>query len=198
MKYIYDIELNFNNKYYEFYEWEKKDNITHINKIPYYKITNKDMYHLKYNRIKIEKHFFQNDKKYTYIFSDGQSIIAIKFDKKGNNKLKSDINIEDQEEMINIIDKQKVTKLKYEIIKKEKPKFKTRIEIENKEKLLKTIAKIYNKKEYDKINYIYLECFNKLNENIEKKYKKIKKEIIKGNDNFYKIFNIFKLITQNN
>ena len=117
-------------------------------------------------------------KKYTYIFSDGQSIIAIKFDKKGNNKLKSDINIEDQEEMINIIDKQKVTKLKYEIIKKEKPKFKTRIEIENKEKLLKTIAKIYNKKEYDKINYIYLECFNKLNENIEKKYKKIKKEIM--------------------
>ena len=42
MKYIYDIELNFNNKYYEFYEWEKKDNITHINKIPYYKITNRD------------------------------------------------------------------------------------------------------------------------------------------------------------
>ena len=34
MIYIYDILLNLNNDFYEFYEWEKNDNIFHIKKIP--------------------------------------------------------------------------------------------------------------------------------------------------------------------
>ena len=195
MKYIYDLELNLKKKYYDFYEWEKNDNITHIKKIPSYKITDKDIYNLKYNYVKINKDFFQNNNSIS-LFSNGQSVIAIKFDKEGYNKLKSDVNIEDQEEIINLINKQKTTKIKYKIIKKEKLEFKTRLEIENKNKLLKKITEIYNKKEYDKINYIYLECFNNSNNPIEKKILKIKKEIIKGNDNFYKISDIFKLIAQ--
>lgn len=195
MKYIYDIKLNFNNEFYEFYEWEKKDKITHMNKIPSYKITNKDIYNLKYNTIKVNKDFFKN-KNQTFIFSNGYSVIAVKFNNKGYNKLKSDINIENQEEIINIINNQKTIKLNYKIIKKEKIEFKTRIEKENKNKLIKKITEIYNNKEYNKINYIYLECFNNKNNSVEKKYNIIKKEIIKGKDNFYKIFNIFKLISQ--
>ena len=196
MKYIYDLELNFKNRYYDFYEWEKKDKITHIKKIPSYKVTDEDIYNLKYNYIKINKDFFQNKKNYTSIFSNGQTIIAIKFDNNGYNKLKSDINIEEQEEIINLINNQKTIKLNYKIIKKEKIEFKTRLEIENKNKIIKKITKIYNNKEYDKIDYIFLECFGNINNTIEKKYNKIKKEIIKGNDNFYKIYNIFKLISQ--
>lgn len=196
MKYIYDLELNFKNKYYDFYEWEKKDKITHIKKIPSYKVTDEDIYNLKYNYIKINKDFFQNKKNYTSIFSNGQTIIAIKFDNNGYNKFKSDINIEEQEEIINLINNQKTIKLNYKIIKKEKIEFKTRLEIENKNKIIKKITKIYNNKEYDKIDYIFLECFGNINNTIEKKYNKIKKEIIKGNDNFYKIYNIFKLISQ--
>lgn len=195
MKYIYDIKLNFNNEFYEFYEWEKKDKITHMNKIPSYKITNKDIYNLKYNTIKVNKDFFKN-KNQTFIFSNGYSVIAVKFNNEGYNKLKSDINIENQEEIINIINNQKTIKLNYKIIKKEKIEFKTRIEKENKNKLIKKITEIYNNKEYNKINYIYLECFNNKNNSVEKKYNIIKKEIIKGKDNFYKIFNIFKLISQ--
>ncbi|MBR2708413.1 MAG: hypothetical protein IKE90_03140 [Bacilli bacterium] len=197
MKYIYNLELNFKNKYYDFYEWEKNDNIIQFNKIPSYKVSNKDIYNLKNNSIKISKEFLKN-KKNIAIFSNKHSVLAIKFDKEGNNKFKSDINIENQEEIINIISKQNYTKLNYKVIKKEKPKFKTRLEIENKNKLIKIINEIYNKKEYDKINYIYLECFDNKKNTIENKLIMIKKEIIKGNDNFYKILNIFKLITQNN
>ena len=32
MTYIYDIVLNFNNDFYEFYEWDKNDNLTLIKK----------------------------------------------------------------------------------------------------------------------------------------------------------------------
>ena len=38
MTYIYDILLNFNEEYYEFYDWNKEDTIVHIKKIPIYKI----------------------------------------------------------------------------------------------------------------------------------------------------------------
>lgn len=195
MKYIYNLELNFKNKYYDFYEWDENDKITNIKKIPSYKIKNEDIYNLKYNYIKMNKIF--KNKRNICIFSNGHDIIAIKFDNKGYNKLKSDIKIEDQEEIINIINNQKTIKLNYKIIKKEKIKFKTRLEIENKTKIIKKLTEIYINKEYDIINYIYLECFNNINTTIENKYVKIKKEIIKGNDNFYKVLNIFNLISQN-
>ena len=34
MKYIYDIVLNFNEEFFEFYDWNLNDEITHIKKIP--------------------------------------------------------------------------------------------------------------------------------------------------------------------
>ena len=38
MNYLYDILLNFNLRLYETYEWERNDQITHIRKIPFFKI----------------------------------------------------------------------------------------------------------------------------------------------------------------
>ena len=34
MNYIYDIVLNFNKEYYNFFEWNKRDNIVNVKKIP--------------------------------------------------------------------------------------------------------------------------------------------------------------------
>ena len=34
MNYIYDVITNFNDTYYDFYEWNKKDKLTHFKKIP--------------------------------------------------------------------------------------------------------------------------------------------------------------------
>ena len=41
MNYIYDLLLNFNENIYEFYDWNKTDNIKHIKKIPIFKIDSK-------------------------------------------------------------------------------------------------------------------------------------------------------------
>ena len=38
MIYIYDILLNFNPIFYNFYDWYKKDKIEHIKKIPLFKV----------------------------------------------------------------------------------------------------------------------------------------------------------------
>ena len=47
MNYIYDILVNFKETLYDFYEWNKNDNITHIRKIPLFRINDiffKDFY----------------------------------------------------------------------------------------------------------------------------------------------------------
>ena len=38
MNYTYDILANFNETYYEFYEWNNKDELTHIKRLPIIKV----------------------------------------------------------------------------------------------------------------------------------------------------------------
>lgn len=206
MNYIYDTYINFQNTYFDFFEWNKEDNISHIKKIPIFKITTKLLINLKDNQIQIEKTFlqkiqnktetFKNKKiEYASIFSDGNDIVSIKFTKEGINKQKSSIRIDEQEELINIIKRKKENLIDYKTISKNnKIIFQTRLEKENKKKMLEKINILYKNKESQKIKYLYLECFGKNEKNINKAIEKIKKEIIKTNDNFHKITNILNMI----
>ena len=47
MNYIYDIALNFQKYFCEFYEWRREDKISNIRKIPLYRITTNDINTLK-------------------------------------------------------------------------------------------------------------------------------------------------------
>ena len=211
MNYIYDIILNFNSNLYDFYDWNKKDKIIHIRKIPAFKISDIDFINIKKNTIKIENNFINkiNNKteefkktnitklKYTSLFSNGNDIIAIKWNKNGISEKKSSICIDEQEELIEIINKQKEIKLKYKILKKEKTSnFKTRYETESQIVLMKELLNIYRQKDYKKMSYIHLECFGKKEKNIHTAFENLKKEIAKQNDNSYKILSFFKIINQ--
>ena len=39
MNYIYDLVLNFKSNFIEFYEWNKVDEFTYIEKIPIFRVT---------------------------------------------------------------------------------------------------------------------------------------------------------------
>ena len=43
MNYIYDIYLNFNKTYYDFYEWNNNDKVMHIKKIPLFKVSTSNL-----------------------------------------------------------------------------------------------------------------------------------------------------------
>ena len=212
MNYIYDIFLNLQPIPYDFYDWNKDDKIIHVKKIPAFKISNYDFKNIKNNIISVDKSFLKaiNNKTFLFknnqtskintsaLFSNGKDIIAIKFNKNKINQLKSTLTIDDYQDIINIINKQKEIKINYKIVKKIKPAiFKTRLEIENEKYIYNELKKIYNHNNYKKLSYICLECFGKSEEDINKAVKKIKKEIIKKNDNFNKIITIFKTINQN-
>ena len=51
MNYIYDIVLNFNKEYYSFYEWNRKDNIINVKKIPLFLVDNECFNIMKYDML---------------------------------------------------------------------------------------------------------------------------------------------------
>ncbi len=211
MNYIYDVLLNFQKNYYEFFEWNKKDHIDHMRKVPIIKVSKKQFLEIKNNIIELEKNFIDklnmkaetfkknNITKSPYIFIIGTEYdcIAIKTNKKNIVNYKSSLQPSEQEEILKLLKLQKEIHLNYTIIKKiPQNNFKTRFEIENKNLILKELTKIYKQNNTQKINYLYLECFNKQELNIDKAYTKLKNEIEKSNKNFKKLYNIFKIINQ--
>ena len=54
MNYIYDIVLNFQDNYYQFFEWNRTDKIKNISKIIVYRVSDKDLKDLTYNQITID------------------------------------------------------------------------------------------------------------------------------------------------
>ena len=212
MNYIYDVILDFQKEYYDFYEWNKNDNIFHMRKIPILKINEKQFNEIKNNVVqfseattkllnyKIAERFKQNNitkMKYTIIISTENQAMGIKINKNGILQLKSSLLPDEQDDVIEIIKSQNETKLEYKIIKINKSNiFKTRFEIENENFIYNELEKIYKQKNIQKLKYIYLECFNKQESNIDLAYKKLKSEISKTNENFKKIYNIFKMTKQ--
>ena len=57
MNYVYDIILNFQDNYYNFFEWKKEDKIRNIPKISLYRVSDKDMLILKNNKVKVSQDF---------------------------------------------------------------------------------------------------------------------------------------------
>ena len=59
MNYIYDIVLNFNKEYFYFYEWNKKDNIINIKKIPLFVVDNNTFNMMKYDKVVVDSSFIE-------------------------------------------------------------------------------------------------------------------------------------------
>ena len=57
MNYIYDIVLNFNKDYYNFFEWNKNDCVVNIKKIPLFIINNNIFTNMKYDIVTVSKKF---------------------------------------------------------------------------------------------------------------------------------------------
>lgn len=214
MNYIYDVILNFQKEYYDFYEWNKNDNIYHMRKIPIIKINNKQFFEIKNNTIRFDEETLKlfNTKnilaerfkknsiskiRNTIILGDEYEALAIKLNKNGLINFKSALLPDEQDDVIEILKFQKEFKLNYQIIHNQKTNnFKTRFELENEKFIMNELNKIYNEKNIQKLNYLCLECFNKPEKNINEAYKNLKKEIKKANSNFQKIYEIFKISKQ--
>ena len=208
MNYIYDILANFNENYYEFYDWNNKDEIIHIKRLPIIKVTRKTLNNIKQNDVMVEKkllekiykktEFFKSKQKtYNYICAlcDGTKAIIVRFDSDGNTTGKSSLLIDEENEIIDISETMQT--FEFEIKEKSSTKtdnFKTRKEIEINNYILNELKKIDD----EKLKYLYFDCFDKKETDTKKILTKILNEIKNNFEEVYqKIYDFLKLASIN-
>ena len=204
MNYIYDVYLNFNNTLYDFYDWNKKDNIIRIKRIPIFRTSEKNIKEIISNKIVIDENLLKliynktdiyfSGKKYTScVFTDTDNLIAVMFDEKGNSIKKSYMCLEEEMDILDTAYKLESMIFNYKIINKEFPIMKTRKEYNE----LKFIKRELKNTNFDKLKYIYFECIGKeSNDNNLVKDKLY--EIIHNDecDDYKKLYNLLKLTSK--
>lgn len=209
MNYYYDIILNWNEqKAYEFFEWEDVDYLELIKKIPLVKVKHKVLLDLIGNDIKVEEAFLEliegktlvsekkNFKKIDYacLFTDTKNVIAIEFNKEGLSISRSNLLIDDDLNVLEVIYGIKETTFDYEIIKKIEGTQTLRQEKEAKRLILLEINNLYQKREIDKLKYLYYEYKKENVSNIDYIYEQIKSDLAKKmNKDILKLYHIIKL-----
>lgn len=207
MNFIYDIVLNFNKDFYNFFEWSKKDNIINIKKIPLFVVDNDTFKIMKYDSVTVSKNFIDSikDKTYTYsrqkvgpccLVSNSKEVIGLLFGDSGVLLKRSSLLLDEEEEVIEEIYSDEIFNI--EIIKTKKNKVENnvnRIQKEKKEFLLKYINK---ETDYINLKYLYYDYFEKDEDNINvikvSLIHEIKNNWNKKFDSFYETVRIFNKI----
>ena len=208
MKNIYDILVNFKKIPYEFYEWDKNDDIFHIKKIYSFKVENNVLFDLMNYEVVVSKDFLdviyekteyyygKQIKKINYsciIYSD-EIALALLFDETGKIIGKSKLLFDEEQDVI--LNGKDVDNydIKYNIVKKNNYTLKfTRKESKIIFLLLKYLDKVFDDKSEDELKYLYYECYNKKENNFKKCYLTLRKDILQAN---FDVINNFKTLVK--
>ena len=184
MIYIYDVLLNFNTSLIEFFEWEENDLIKYVKKLPIYKVSDDFLYNLVKNEIKVSDDFLNEIKdktlfeekseefKYCSLLTNNKIVLGVLFNEFGNVLYLSRLLIEEEKEILTIANRLSLYHINYEIcnFNNEISDNLTRKERNIKNNLLKTINFLYKNNDFEKLNYLYYEYFNKIENNNDKIY----------------------------
>lgn len=201
MNYIYDIILNFQEVIYDFYEWNKSDILSHVRKIPVFKVNSRDLYTIWNYDVAFDVSFLEKIKnkteifagksiknlEYAFILCDGINVLAIKIDK--NHNFFSKLMLEEETEVTDSMMRMKEMEISYHIkqLKKELS-FLTREEKERENFVKKELKLLEKKGEMEKLQYLYFECFGEKDFNMKKLYQ---------SSTYPKLYQVLKLIQIN-
>ena len=203
MTFIYDIILNFHKKYYNFFEWNSKDIIYHMKKIPLIRVSDKDLNILKYNEVTIDKELLLNLKNKSIMYttnknnnillliSNKKESLGLMFNEEGILLKRSGLLFEESEEIEELSKELEITKIKY-INNKEINITSTS---RKKEKRITYIKKYLNNiKDNNIFKYLYYDIYNNEIDN----NKEMKSILLKENNNnlIDKLYNTIKLLNK--
>lgn len=163
MNYIYDIVLNFQVNYYQFFEWNRTDKIKNVKKIPVYRVKDEDILAFSTNQIIIEGDILKElqeknkrHKKIMFLVSNTKQTIGLLFTSDGTLLKRSSLLFEEETEVNDFSKELPLTKITY---KKNIPitrKNNIRIEIEKKDILVQYIKQT---NDITILKYLYYEYF---------------------------------------
>lgn len=196
MNFIYDIVLNFNKEYFNFFEWDKGDNIVNIKKIPLIRVKDDIFLMMKYDDIVVDSSFIDYIKDKTIIYSkkkvetdalisNGKEVIGVMFNYDGVLLKRSSLLLDEEDEVLEEINFDDVFDVNIVKVKKGKYINISRMEKEKKDFLIKYINSEQN---IVNLKYLYYDYF----EEDEKDIRVIKDTLIKEiRNNWNKRFESF-------
>lgn len=172
MDYIYDIVLNFQDNYYEFYEWKATDKVVNFKKVCVYMVSNNDYFSLKYNDVVLDRKVFFKDNK-TFLVTNGVEVMGILLDNDGRVIKRSSLLFDEADEVIDEKDSIKFISLKYKKNKKKEYNLCGRLKQEKINYIDNYFRNIDKKKDEYLLKYIYYDIFNEEENDIDKIYLKL-------------------------
>jgi len=208
MNYIYDVLANFNDYFFDFFDWNVDDNIIHIKKLPILRVTCDFFSKIKYHDVIVSKEILDkiyhktefykvNKNKYSYVcaFCDGNEAFIVNFSSNGSILGRSSFLIDEENEVLDLCDCLEISDCN--IIgfnEREYSLFKTRKEISDNNYFFNELKNMND----DKLKYLYFECFNEFENDVQKVFDRI---VFEMDNNFNsicgKINNFLKLTSFN-
>lgn len=208
MIYAYDILVNLNEDLIDFYDWKSTDELTHIRRVPLFKVNDKTYFDLLYKRVRIDEDVMLIIKEKTQVFTsksletityaasftNGLNACLITFDSKGFTHKKSKYLVNEELEITELACKMRETIINYNIINNTiHSNNMTRYERSKLKIILEELDKI--KDDNKKIDYLYYEWFGK--EESNNKYieliKSLKEAYTPKHNEFLEILNLLTL-----
>lgn len=163
MNYYYDVLLNFSDKNIYFYEWDSLDNIEYYKKVLLVHVSNEVLNDFLCNYVRVGERFMNliKDKGNCAIFGSKNGSIALEFNEMGESIYRSNLLLEDDINVSEVLYTVDIMDIDYEIIKE--VKYNSNLRVEDKMKLVIKceINNLYNNKDYMKLEYLFMEWFNK-------------------------------------
>ncbi len=209
MNFYYEIKLNFDDEQLlEFYEWEANDNLDNFKKIPLIKISTpllQKIYSSEFiisdeflNSIKGKSIVKKGDLLTACIFCDTKNCIAIEFNDIGKSVSRSNLLLEDENNICEIAYSLKNRNIDISKIKEYKLKNNFRQEEKIKRIILTELKELYDNKDFEKLKYLYYEWFNLISEDYNEILKKSIEDLNRGiTKEQYNIYNLIKLSYSN-
>lgn len=184
MNYVYDILSNFNQELYDFYDWDKNDNFTHLRKVTSFRVSKEVLVDLMFKKVKIKGNLLKliKDKtqvftkegvdviEYCFIVSDSVNALGVILDEDGVVYKRSKFLVSEELEINKCLKTSKIYNVEYNLLSsKTHYSNMTRNEEKVTNLILNELELIMDST--DKIDYLYYEWFN--TNKGKNKYKKL-------------------------
>ena len=125
MNYTYNITVNFNETLINFYEWDRKDNITRLKKTFVYQVDMKTYRDILNKNIMVCKTFLDTlfPSNYTCIFTTEVDAVCVKFDMDGSIKQLSKLLLDEERDILEELTKENRIILIYKKISNNQNKY---------------------------------------------------------------------------
>lgn len=202
MNYIYDIVLNFNKDYFEFYEWKKSDKIINVKKIPAFKVNSEVLNSFKYNEVVVDKEFLDKifdltlfyskcNYKYMCLLSDTNETVGVMFNSSGELIKRSSLVIDEEDEVNEEVVSNNMLWIK--LVKNDRKDIRcvSRIDRERKEFLYKFINNLGSE---SVLKYMYYDYFEVEEDNIDIIKNKLLLELDNKDADIRKLYDLVKVL----